>query len=220
MSVSVFRKRSTNNLSGVGYASQSAVISATLYQILREPQHMQRIRNELRDTFSDIGEIGGQQSQKLTYLNACINEAMRLLPPLNFRFVGRVSPGAIVSGLYVPKGVIVSADIFTMQRSELYWAHACEFRPERWLDCGPETPYYHDNKSTFKPFLLGERLCPGKQMFYHVACLMLAKLIFQFDLELLDKNEFVWERDAKGTALWQDYQRLNVRVSRASYIAI
>lgn len=198
--------------------TSSISLSAILYQVLREPQHLERLQKELRTTFSRVEDISLAGLQHLPYLNACINESLRLIPPFHLRFASRISPGAEISGVYVPKGVVVFSDIYTMQRSASYWAYPDEFRPERWLDSGPETPYANDNKATFRPFLLGERLCMGKKMFYHVAYLSLARLLVPFDLELVNKDEFLWERDVATTAVWLDYHRLQVRVSRSGIL--
>lgn len=198
-----------------GYGTTAISVSGVLYQILREPSHALKIQEELHKSFSNVDAIDGTVLQHLPYLNACIQESLRLIPAINSRFAGRTSPGSTISGLYVPAGVFVFTDIYTVQRSKDYWADANEFRPERWLDNTSSDAYANDVKGAFRPFLLGTRACIGKQMALQTLRLMLANLLFRFDMVLLNKGKFVWERDVPSSLVWTDYRRLSVDLSWA-----
>ena len=201
-----------------GYGTTAISISGILYQLLRSPSHIPKIQQELHASFNSSVAIDGTILQHLPYLNACIHESLRLIPAVNSRFAGRTSPGAVVSGLYVPPAVAVFADIYTTQRSSAYWILANEFRPERWLgDAAGRTPFAADNKAAFRPFLLGTRACIGRQMALQTLRLMLAHSLFRFDLELPGKEDFVWERDVPSSLVWTDYRRLEVRLERSRW---
>lgn len=201
-----------------GYGTTAISISGILYQLLRSPSHMTKIQQELRGTFENPDAIDGAVLQHLPCLNACIHEGLRLLPAINSRFAGRTSPGAVISGLYVPPGVAVFSDIYTIQRSSSYWFMPNEFRPERWLDdAAGRRPFGGDVKAAFRPFLLGTRACIGRQMALQTLRLMLANLLFRYDIEFPDKDEFVWERDVPSSLVWTDYRRLQVRLSKSVY---
>ena len=197
-----------------GYGTTAISVSGILYQILREPSHLKKIQKELHDTFSNADAIEGSVLQHLPHMNACIQESLRLIPAINTRFAGRTSPGAVISGLFVPAGVFVFSDIYTIQRSEAYWTYATEFRPERWLERAPDSPYANDNRAAFKPFLLGTRACVGRQMALQTLRLMLAHSIFRYDMTFLDKDEFVWERDVPSSLVWTDYRKITVELSK------
>ncbi|KAL0933403.1 cytochrome P450 3A19 [Colletotrichum truncatum] len=119
----------------VGYDTSATTLSAVFYHLLREPNYYHKVQVEVRDTYSALSDISASSVLRLPYLNACIQETLRLLPPINGRGSHRISPGAMIDGLYVPKGVNVSADIWTIQRRPDYWALADKFRPDvttRW----------------------------------------------------------------------------------------
>ncbi|KAK1621978.1 cytochrome P450, partial [Colletotrichum phormii] len=162
--------------------------------------------------YSSVSEVTAQSVLRLPYLNACIQETLRLTPPINGRGSHRISPGATIDGLYVPKGrrggVNVSADIWTIQRKPEYWALADRFRPDRWLDNGPGTVFEHDVRTSYRPFLVGPRVCIGREMALQSTRLTVAKIVFSFDLEMANKETFVWERDAGNDYVWHDYQVL------------
>ena len=177
---------------------------------------MQILQEELKAHFHSPDEITGATVRNLPWLNACINESLRLLPPFNTRFAGRTSPGVIINNTFIAKGVQVFADIFTIQRSERYWPKASEFEPRRWIEAG--TKSVHDNgiRSAFKPFLLGPRACIGRQMALLSLRLILAHLAFRYDFAMTNKDEFVWERDASSSMVWTRYKKVMVMVRMSS----
>ncbi|KAK1674146.1 cytochrome P450 3A19 [Colletotrichum godetiae] len=192
----------------VGYDTSATTLSAVFYHVLRDPGHYKRVQEEVREAYYSVSEITAQSVLRLPYLNACIQETLRLTPPINGRGSHRISPGAMIDGLYVPKGVNVSADIWTIQRKPEYWALADKFRPDRWLDNGPGTVFEHDVRTSYRPFLVGPRVCIGREMALQSIRLTVAKVAFSFDLEMANKDTFVWERDAGNDYVWHDYHVL------------
>ncbi|KAK1715094.1 cytochrome P450 3A19 [Colletotrichum lupini] len=192
----------------VGYDTSATTLSAVFYHVLRDPDHYQRVQGEVREAYSSISDITAQSVLRLPYSNACIQETLRLTPPINGRGSHRISPGAMIDGLYIPKGVNVSADIWTIQRKPEYWALADKFRPDRWLDNGPGTIFEHDVRTSYRPFLVGPRVCIGREMALQSIRLTVAKVAFSFDLEMANKDTFVWERDAGNDYVWHDYHVL------------
>ncbi|GAB1207970.1 hypothetical protein APSETT445_006707 [Aspergillus pseudonomiae] len=71
------------------------------------------------------------------------------------------------------------------------------FLPERWLGPGQGE---EDVKAAMQPFSVGPRACPGRSLAYAEASLILARLIWQFDLELLPEC-FNWA-DQRAYIIW------------------
>ncbi|KAL1581713.1 hypothetical protein WHR41_09506 [Cladosporium halotolerans] len=85
------------------------------------------------------------------------------------------------------------------------------FVPERWIAGNDE--YASDNKQGFQPFSFGPRMCLGKNMAYHEIRLILAKLFYNFDLELCEESR-VWNKQ-KVFLMWDKgplYCRVRERV--------
>ncbi|KAK7751934.1 hypothetical protein SLS62_006077 [Diatrype stigma] len=60
-----------------------------------------------------------------------------------------------------------------------------KFAPERWLrnpECDPE--YADDNREAHQPFSVGPRNCVGLNLAWHEMRLLLAKVVYNFDIEL------------------------------------
>jgi len=87
--------------------------------------------------------------------------------------------------------------------SERNFYQAKEFHPERWLPeiwNDPSSPFFNDKREARKPFSIGPRDCIGKNLAYHEMRLILARLLWNFDLELDEKSGSWHEQKVK--ALW------------------
>lgn len=75
-----------------------------------------------------------------------------------------------------------------------------DFVPERWLDNAP-AEFANDDKAAFQPFSIGNRNCIGKNLAYAEMRLILAKVIYNFDMELDEKATGNWW-DQKAWGVW------------------
>lgn len=60
------------------------------------------------------------------------------------------------------------------------------WRPERWLDdakSNPNSPYYNDERNTVRAFGLGQHSCIGLPLAWAEMRVLLAKLLWFFDLK-------------------------------------
>ncbi|KAK8856031.1 cytochrome P450 [Apiospora arundinis] len=113
----------------------------------------------IKEYFSDYEDIvPGSTLASLSYLRACIEETLRMLPSNNTS-LPRISPVAMVDGQYIPKGALA--------RYPNYFHQPLCFRPERRLISSHTLydPAIAGNylKSLY-PFSLGLRLCMGREM--------------------------------------------------------
>jgi hypothetical protein len=87
-------------------------LSSIFYFLLKDRTQLSKLRTELHASFRDIQSINDKELMKLPFLTGCINEALRLFPPVSGRFISRTSPGLHIDGVYVPKGVSGSDHFF------------------------------------------------------------------------------------------------------------
>ncbi|KAL9007716.1 MAG: hypothetical protein Q9180_009591, partial [Flavoplaca navasiana] len=87
------------------------------------------------------------------------------------------------------------------------------FDPSRWLAPFPNDnnppPKQGGSNSAFNPFSLGPRNCLGRNLAYLELRLILARVLWEFDFELVDK-EWRWEGQ-KSWILWEK-RGLEVRI--------
>ncbi|EMR64619.1 putative trichothecene c-15 hydroxylase protein [Eutypa lata UCREL1] len=84
------------------------------------------------------------------------------------------------------------------------------FIPERWLG---DPRFTNDKKDAFQPFSTGARNCVGKNLAYAEMRLILARLVWNYDISLANEADKDWTRNQQMWALW-DKPPLNIRLER------
>jgi cytochrome P450 len=87
-----------------GYDPIQIVLNACFFFLVKEPQVHKILVEEIRDTFWVYESIKADSLVELKYLHAFVYETLRL-HITNATGLPRISPGAMVDGFYVPKGV-------------------------------------------------------------------------------------------------------------------
>lgn len=93
------------------------------------------------------------------------------------------------------------------------------FHPERWLPSAttdPKSPFFNDRRDAHRPFSVGPRDCIGRNLAYHEMRLILARLVWEFDLELVGgggQHGEEWLQRQKIWIFW-DKGPLMVRLRR------
>jgi cytochrome P450 len=193
------------------FTSLTRTSSGLTYHLLRNPATTQRLTRELRSAFARDSDITIEALQQLPYLSACVEEGMRLYPPVPTGLPRQVPKGgATICGEYVPESVTVSVSQWATYHSESNFYDAESFIPERWL--GEDARFEHDNHAAFQPFSVGPRNCIGRNLAYHECRLLLTEVFWNFDLELLDKSRD-WT-DQKVFSFW-DKSPMWVKLRRA-----
>lgn len=82
-----------------------SAISGFIYTVLTHPDALELLKNELRTTFSAYDEITASRVEKLGYLDACLNEMLRMFPPGPAGFPRIAVQDSVIDGVFVPKGV-------------------------------------------------------------------------------------------------------------------
>lgn len=151
-----------------------------------------KLNNEVRTAFTHVEDIrGGTKLGECRYLRACIDEALRMTPGVGGILPREVLPGGIiVDNTYFPAGVDIGVPIYALQHNEAYHPQPFEYIPERWIvNENVKTGIGSSEnvavaKSAFCPFSLGPRGCVGKGMAYKELGVILARLVYIFDMRI------------------------------------
>ncbi|KAI0598445.1 cytochrome P450 [Biscogniauxia sp. FL1348] len=182
-----------------GTETTATALSGLTYLLLRNPDKMQTLVHEIRTSFVSNAAIDFESLPKLSYLNACIEEGLRLYPPVPSGLL-RITPegGNVIMGRWVPPGISVSVHTTSTYRDPKNFREPDSFVPERWLG---DPRYKDDARDARQPFSIGPRNCLGVGMAWHEIRLLLAKVLFNFDIEIYDESEDWF--DQKVFVLWQ-----------------
>lgn len=201
-----------------GSETGATLLAVAVYYLLRNPDRLARLQEEVRGGLSGAGEDGAvsyASVARLPYLLAVINESLRIHPSLPAG-INRVVPqgGALIDGRYVAEGTILQVPHWAAFHLADNFADPWDFVPERWLDAGGRPARYAgDNRDVFQPFSYGTRNCIGRGLALMETRVCLASLVLNFDMELMADSE-----DWKDQRVYLLYEKrpLNVRLVEVS----
>ncbi|KAJ5207061.1 Cytochrome P450 E-class group I [Penicillium cf. griseofulvum] len=190
-----------------GSETTATVLSGVTYLLLRNPRVLKKLQDEIRSTFTTEKEITLESCNKLEYCLAVLTEALRVYPPVPIGLPRVVdSQGDMIAGNWVPGGTVVSVPQLAANHSPANFTSPEQFIPERHLD---DPRFANDSKTAMQPFSFGPRNCIGRNLAYVEMRIILARMIFNFDMEL-DQLEQNW-MDQESFVLW-DKPKLMVKL--------
>lgn len=146
-----------------GVETTASALNNLVALLLSRPDCLLRLTEEIRGTFASTLSIDAGTVSRLTYLDACVRESLRVYSPVGGSLPRKVPPpGTTIADRWVPGGTRVSISLHSSFRSPAYFRSADEFAPERWLPC-PNSPFSSDRKAAFQPFGSGRQSCIGQE---------------------------------------------------------
>jgi cytochrome P450 len=95
-----------------------------------------RLREEIREKLDLNGQITSIEIDHLPYLNAVLNETMRIFPPVPLT-LRETAHDTTIQGHFIPAATTVVLCPWAVNTSVQLWGpDAREFNPERWLGAG------------------------------------------------------------------------------------
>ena len=160
-----------------GHETTASSLAWSFYWLHFLPEVGTQFKAELNSAARDIDSI---DLAKLPYLNAVVCETLRLNPVVVF--VGRqLKQPFELMGYQLPAGTSLFPSIYlTHQRPDIY-PEPKQFRPERFIE-REFSPY------EYLPFGGGNRRCLGYAFALYEMKLVLATVMSQVELELLDQR--------------------------------
>jgi cytochrome P450 len=170
-----------------GTETTATLLSGLTYYLLINPDKIAKLVAEIRGAFASETDITIDDLAKLTYLNACIEEGLRMYPPISAGLPRRVpQEGAMIAGKWIPGDVSVGVNHWATYQSTANFRNPGTFVPERFLG-DPE--YANDNFAALQPFSTGPRNCIGKNLAYHEMRLLITMMLFHFDITLEEESK-------------------------------
>ena len=172
----------------------------TLYYLIKNPETLARLRAELDEALeSHDGVVPWCKVKNLPYLRACVDESMRLSPPVATDLVRKTPPDRsyTIDQVVVPPGTNVSISAYTAQRDPNVFPDPEAFKPERWLIKGQDS--LKKMLDAHIPFSAGPRGCIGRSVTILMQLVYIGTLIHRYDFALPNPD---WEME------WIDYFNL------------
>lgn len=179
----------SNLLIIAGSDTTSTAMAGTLFYLAQNAHALQKVCTEIRSAFQDVEEIvTGPKLSNCTYLRACIDETMRMTPPVAGALPRQVLPGGLdVDGHELPAGIDVGVPIYAIHHNPNYFPQPFDYLPERWLQDPTLNPLHSHlpaAQSAYNPFSIGPRGCIGKGLAYVELSVTIARVLYLFDVRL------------------------------------
>ena len=136
---------------------------------MKNPAKLEKVRAEIDTAFTHgtlTSPVQYNQSVKLPYLGAVIEESFRLYGPFAAP-LQRYSPlgGIVLAGTHIPAGMRVGLNPAVVQlHKKVFGEDAGSFRPERWLESNVNQGKLMER--CMMSFGAGTRRCTGKHVSY------------------------------------------------------
>ncbi|PPQ63371.1 hypothetical protein CVT24_005636, partial [Panaeolus cyanescens] len=176
-----------------GSDTVSTAASHAFYFLVSNPTKLQRLQEEIKTLGDDLLDCT-RQSQ-LPYLNAVIQESLRLLPPVltgSLRSTTGDNGGQMIGKYYIPAGTTAFMATYSLHRDARCFSPLPDtFLPERWLSedmrtlLEPEIFKASDafvlDQSAFIPFSAGPANCVGKNLGWMELRMLITTLAHKFN---------------------------------------
>lgn len=163
-----------------GHETTANALSFSLLLIAKHTDVQAKVFKEVQqiDMASEniMEEIG-----KLKYTKQCIEETLRLYPPLFI--LDRMGLEAdTVSGIDFKKGTVWLMSFYELHRHPDFWEHPDSFMPERF-----DVQHKRDFSDWYFPFGAGPRMCIGNNFAMYEMVLTIAEILKTYELATVGK---------------------------------
>lgn len=176
-----------------GSDTTAIALTNVLYYLIKHPNALRKLREEVRGALGEGETIAPYAKVKsLPYLKACLDESLRLSPPVPRGLERKTPPqGMEIMGERIAAGVTVSVPAYIAHRDPNLFPKPDSYRPERWLD---ESEATKDMRAAFIPFTTGARACLGRNITMMEQQILIATLVHRYDFALPSQDwNLTWE---------------------------
>ncbi|XP_039255469.2 cytochrome P450 3A29-like [Styela clava] len=159
-----------------GYETTSTVMSFLAYNLAQYPKVQHKLQAEIDEMYETKDSLDFDTVNSLQYLDMCINESIRLYTPVP-RTVRKSNKDITLSGLTIPKDMLIVIPIASLCHDPEYWNEPMEFQPERMRNVNEMHPM------VFQPFGSGPRNCIGMRFALMEVKVAFCKLLHEFSFK-------------------------------------
>uniref|UniRef100_A0A0A9YG98 Putative cytochrome P450 6a14 n=1 Tax=Lygus hesperus TaxID=30085 RepID=A0A0A9YG98_LYGHE len=166
-----------------GFETTSTTIYHLTYLLSQNEECQDKAREEINRILAKHGDFSYDMLRELTYLSNCIDETLRLFPPVPFMMRTCTKEYTFPDGTTIPKKTNIVIPVYSIQHDPKYFPEPEKFKPER---------FEHGIiKGSYSPFGEGPRVCIGKRFALVEIKLAMARLLttFRFSPATAKKDE-------------------------------
>jgi len=161
---------------------------AITYYLAGNSDVQKKLQEELDGALEDEDDSATsfEVVKNLPYLNAVINEALRVHSTSGIG-LPRIVPGEgmTIQGHFFKEGTVLSVPSYTIHRDREVWGDDAEaYRPERWFEGDQDTM-----QRVFNPFSYGPRACVGRNLATLELLIIISSIFRRYEIVLEQPEE-------------------------------
>lgn len=169
-----------------GSETTSSTLNSAIKYLARYPEAQQKAHKELSSVIGDERSPTFEDEQDLPYIRATVKESLRIRPVANIGSPHYTTSDVVYKDYFIPKGTVVTINQYAIHYDPHLFADAAVFRPERYLHhplragayAAHADPYARDHFA----FGGGRRICPGMHLAENSLFILLAKILWAFEI--------------------------------------
>ena len=183
-----------------GYETTSTLLTWASYALAMNPDVQEKLHEEVKSAKESKGQLDYETLFELKYLDAVINETLRLYPPVPAYDRVAVEDHTFSNGITIEKGTTIRIPVYALHHDKDNFVDPEKFDPERFM---PENKDAIETGS-FVPFVIGPRNCIGMRFAQLEAKMTLAELMCKYkfvkskntpEVTKFAKNSFILTMD-------------------------
>eukprot|EP00434_Breviolum_minutum_P026971 symbB.v1.2.023846.t1/scaffold2213.1/size114990/7 len=191
-----------------GQDSTAAAMASCLCYLCSNPECKEQLLREIDEVVGDDA-VTYEHLNELQYLDWCIKETLRLMPPASGALRESTSE-QLLGQWHIPAKVPVVVNTMALHYSAELWGNDVdEFKPGRWEHGLP-------HKFAFMPFSHGPRACIGREFTLLEQKITLVKLFQNFDIEQVPCKEMPGYSPVKADGVHPPFLKFDAQVKRDS----
>ncbi len=187
-----------------GFETTAHTLTTLSYNLTKNPDIQEKVYDEIQNVLASHEEINHETIADMHYLEAAINETLRMYPPAALQ-ERLCSKDVEVKGIKFVKGSYVRLPIYASHMNPDFFPDPEQFQPERFLKENEDKiiPF------TYRPFSGGPRLCLGQRFAMIEMKVCMAKLVNKFKLMPTEKTEM---KMLPGDLFMTYYDEVNLKL--------
>ena len=177
-----------------GHHTTSTTSSWALLELLRHPEWLARVREELDALYADEREVSYQALREIPLLESCFKETLRIHPPLILLMRKVVAQPFVYKDWSIPVGTNAGVSIAVSNRDPALFRDPARFDPTRYLgDDGAADKHLFG----WIPFGAGRHRCVGAPFAMMQVKAIFSILLRRYDFELAQPSDTYHEDHSK-----------------------
>jgi cytochrome P450 len=168
-----------------GSETTSAAINSALLYLSAYPNVRAKAQQELDRVVGSSRSPTFDDEEKLPYIRAIVKETMRIRPVTNIGTPHYTTAPIVYKNTYIPANSIVAIQQYPIHYDPALFPEPTRFNPDRYLTHPEKSGHYAGGAAADRDhwnFGAGRRICSGLHLAENSMFIILAKLLWAFDI--------------------------------------